>query len=167
MLVKQAVSTAYGFTVYVNQAKALPKEAFVTIKSPRYRADSLLAYQLRLKPDTIGLILGLTSKDISTTKRDRRGNIKAPESRYADWGVFGLGYRPGASCVVSTFRLNSASPQFEQRLQKVAIHEVGHNLGLSHCDKDKRCVMQDAAESIKTIDRVGLSLCNGCQRDID
>ena len=35
-------------------------------------------------------------------------------------------------------------------------------MGLKHCDSDKNCVMRDAAETIKTIDHVKLSLCSAC-----
>lgn len=37
----------------------------------------------------------MTNKNISTTK-----------GKYYDWGVMGLGYCPGVSCVVSTYRLS-------------------------------------------------------------
>ena len=54
----------------------------------RYRADSLIRYLGRFgSADTI--LIGLTNKDISTTK----GQIR-------DWGIMGLGYCPGTSCVV-------------------------------------------------------------------
>lgn len=78
----------------------------------------------------------------------------------------GLGFCLGKSCVVSTFRLKHTNQNIHlKRLQKVAVHEFGHNLGLPHC-KDKKCVMTDAVESIKTIDNVQLALCNKCQREL-
>ncbi|MBX9851002.1 MAG: hypothetical protein K2X86_04505 [Cytophagaceae bacterium] len=62
-----------------------------------------------------------------------------------------MGYRPGPSCVVSAFRLNSQHPRFVERLKKVCLHELGHNLDLPHCP-DKGCFMTSAAEKIATID---------------
>ena len=59
-------------------------------------------------------IIGLTSKDISVTK----GNI-------ADYGVMGLGYRPGNACVASNFRLSKSG---ESQFYKIALHELGHLL---------------------------------------
>jgi archaemetzincin len=47
----------------------------------------------------------------------------------------------------------------------VAIHEIGHNLGLKHCSTPK-CVMQDAVETIKTVDVAGVELCNSCKKEI-
>lgn len=157
----------YKAKVVVLTRKALPKSAFVSIKSPRYRADSLLIHLLKNKPDTIDYVLGITSKDISTTMRDSQGNIKIPKSKYLDWGVFGLGYKPGGSCMISTFRLYSVKEQlYLSRIQKIAVHEIGHNMGLDHCET-KQCVMQDAVESIKTVDLEGSKLCKRCHHKIE
>ncbi len=146
--------------------KKLPEKAFVNIKSPRYRADSLLIELSKNRPDSIGFILGITSKDISTTKRGLDGNIKKPKSKYTDWGVFGLGYKSGTSCIISTFRLkNVKTDLFISRVQKISVHEIGHNLGLDHCETEK-CVMQDAVETISTVDSEGFKLCEKCYRKI-
>ena len=166
-LAKQIYDT-YGFNVIVAPPAALPQSAFVQIKSPRYRADSLLQHLKRNKPDSVDVVLGLTSKDISTTKHDKNGRVKKPESRYTDWGIFGLGYRPGAASVVSTYRLNNGNANtFQNRFKKVCIHELGHNLGLKHCTSGEACVMEDAAETIKTVDRVPMALCSSCKAKIN
>ena len=114
------------------------------------------------KPDSIHHILGLTTKDISTTKKDALGNTRKPEKKYKDWGVFGLGYCPGGSCIVSTYRFKNNTLKFVDRFKKICVHEIGHNLGLKHCPNES-CVMRDAAESIKTIDLVELNLCDACR----
>jgi len=164
--VAASLTKMYQSKVIILETKALPASSFVNIKSPRYRADILIRLLKTQKPDSVDFILGLTNKDISTTKRDAFGNIKKPESRYKDWGVFGLGYRPGVACVISTFRLNHSSKKlFISRLQKVALHEIGHNYGLPHC-KTQFCVMQDAVETIKTIDKVNPQLCMKCTKKI-
>lgn len=164
--ISKALENAYQTNVTVLSPDELPSNAFVNIKSPRYRADTIIANLKRDKPKDIGYVLGLTHRDISTTKRDHSGNIKKPEARYSDWGIFGLGYRPGPSSVVSTYRLrNSDTRLFLNRLKKVCIHEIGHNMGLPHCESDS-CVMRDAAETIKTIDQVGMELCDKCLNKI-
>nr|WP_321244625.1 matrixin family metalloprotease [uncultured Psychroserpens sp.] len=158
----EILKTSYQTEVYILDKKELPQQAFVNIKSPRYRADSLLIDLLQTRPDSIDYIIGITSKDISTTKRNAKGEIKKPESKYSDWGIFGLGYKPGKSCIVSTFRLkNVETSLFKSRLQKVSVHEIGHNMGLDHCKTDK-CVMQDAVESINTVDLANFELCQNC-----
>lgn len=164
--IASAVSKIYDFKVVVLPARSLPKDAFVNIKIPRFRADSLLLDLKKLKADSLDYVLGLTSEDISTTKRGKHGKIKIPESKYSDWGIFGLGYQPGPACIVSTFRLKCGNRElFLSRIKKVCIHELGHNLGLKHC-LTKKCVMQDAAETIKTIDAVNPELCSHCRKKL-
>ena len=166
-LIKSAVTDYYGLQVRVLPQKELPKKAFVNIKSPRYRADSLIAQQLRIKPDSIDYIIGIIDRDISTTKRDAEGNIKQPEWKYNDFGIMGLAYCPGKSCVVSTFRLKHKNKEVHfGRFKKVVIHELGHNFGLPHCP-DKECVMTDAVERISTIDNAKPELCASCKKKLN
>lgn len=164
--IQMSLQRTYGIPVYKLPVRKLPKSAYVNIKSPRYRADSLLVDLRRTKPDSIDHVLGLCAKDISTTKRNSSGTVKEPSSRYQDWGVFGLGYRPGPSCVVSSFRLmREPKKKFSSRLEKVCIHEIGHNLGLAHCE-NPICVMADAAEKLRTVDGVVAALCDDCKQSI-
>lgn len=161
--VKVALSNYYSCNVKVLKPIKIPEEAFINVKSPRYRADYLIKYLKEIKPSKYSNIIGLTEKDISTTKYSNWAlkTIKEPKSRYEDFGIFGLGYRPGPSCIVSTFRLGKTT-KLSSRLTKIACHEIGHNLGLPHCE-NKKCFMQDAAEKISTIDNVSLDLCNNCK----
>jgi archaemetzincin len=162
---QHTIETVYNFeTVLILENKKLPESAFIRVKSPRYRADSIISILKRKKPDSIDYLIGITSKDISTTKRDNNGKVLKPEFKYLDWGVFGLGYRPGPSCIVSTHRIKSSNKtKFIDRMKKVCMHEIGHNLGLPHCEVGEKCVMRDAAETIKTIDNVNLELCQNCK----
>lgn len=163
-----SIEKTYGFEVITLPSQELPSSAFINVKSPRYRADSIIRILRRQKPEEYDLVLGLTSSDISTTKRDKDGNTLKPEYKYEDWGVFGLGFVPGPSCVVSTYRLKTSDPTLLlERLKKVCNHELGHNLGLPHCTSSDKCVMKDAAESIKTVDNVHLVLCEQCKSQID
>ncbi|WP_407556346.1 matrixin family metalloprotease [Winogradskyella sp. 4-2091] len=165
--ISESLKQAYDAKIIILTNKTLPKTAFINIKSPRYRADSLLIDLSKNRPDSINYIIGITTKDISTSKRDNDGNIKKPESKYSDWGIFGLGYKPGNSCVISTYRLKNKNLKiFDSRVRKISIHEIGHNLGLDHCSA-KKCVMQDAVETIKTVDLAGLDLCTDCYNEIN
>ncbi len=144
------------------------QEAFVNIKSPRYRADSLLDLLKRDMPPKADFIIVITALDISTTKYEKFPLvIQQPESKYRDWCVFGLGSCLGKSGVVSTFRVKTANnKQAFDRMQIIAIHEVGHNLGIKHCP-DKSCVMTDAVESVSTADNVKRRLCNQSMGKLD
>jgi archaemetzincin len=160
-----ALEREHGAHVYALPPRALPMTAFTHTKTARYRADSLLRHLLHIKPDSIDLILGLTRHDMSTTKYDAAGKVLEPASRYSDWGVFGLGYRPGKASVLSSFRLGEGHQLLIQRMQKVAVHEVGHNRGLPHCD-NQSCVMRSAAERLSTIDAVKARMCDQCRRAV-
>ena len=161
------LQSTYGADILQLPQKPMYQEAFVNIKSPRYRADSLLKFLKRDMPAKADYILGITSRDISTTKYELFPLvIKKPASKYRDWGVFGLGSCPGKSCMVSTFRVKTEDRQLgSERMQKIAIHEVGHNLGLKHCS-DKSCVMTDAVESVATVDNALKKLCNKCTNQL-
>jgi archaemetzincin len=162
----KTIKQVYGFNVIILPEKELPKNAFINVKSPRYRADTLLKYLEKNKTASLNCVIGLTAKDISSTTYDEKGNIKQPEFKYKDWGIFGLGYCPGPCCIVSTFRLtNTTKENFILRFKKVCIHELGHNLGLPHCPTPG-CVMGDACETIKTVDNEKLELCPRCKAKI-
>jgi archaemetzincin len=155
--VRKALTNAYGAKIIVYASLPMPQKAFVNIKTPRYRADILIDYLKSIKPDSADYILGLTEYDISITKTNGIGRVKQPESRYNDFGIFGLGNKPGVSCVVSTFRLGKPNSELAfNRLAKITVHEIGHNLGLNHCP-DKKCVLTDAVEKISTIDNTTVS----------
>jgi archaemetzincin len=106
----------------------LPKQAWYEPRK-RYRADTLINW-LQNRVNNNEVVIGLTSKDISTTK-----------NQIIDYGIMGLGLNPGKSCVVSTFRLNKQN--LRQQLFKVTIHELEHTQGLNHCPV-KTCFMRDA-----------------------
>ncbi|NJL12475.1 MAG: hypothetical protein HC913_05435 [Microscillaceae bacterium] len=174
--VKNAIQQYYGFEVRSLPAIPLPDQARTTniaglkLYNPspeRYRADSLLRYLKRKKPEICHNCIGLTTKDISSTKK-LNGKIKEPAWMYTDWGIFGLGFQPGPTAVLSTYRLARDTRdlvKIKARLRKIAMHELGHNLGLPHCP-NPTCFMRDALESILTIDAAPEALCENCRNAI-
>jgi archaemetzincin len=131
--VADSISKLYP-NVTINKPIKLPEFAYYAARG-RYKADSLLKFLSAIaKPNET--IIGFTVMDIGT----RRGSID-------DWGVMGLGLCPGNACVVSSFRLNMAKGKYQ--LFKVAIHELGHTMGLSHCSNIE-CYMRDAEGSNTT-----------------
>ena len=165
--IQKAIEKYYGFKTVIYRNQKISKYFFINIKSPRYRADSIIYALKKTKADSIDFILALTNVDISYTKRDKDGYVKKPLYKYNDWGILGLGFRPGVSCIVSSFRVKGVSKHKQiERLQKICLHELGHNLGLAHCKSNKKCVMRDAAESVKTVDLVNMTLCKKCWNKI-
>ena len=118
---------SYAF-VEIKKSIPLPQSAYYPARN-RYRADSIINI-LDNQAAAWHKIIGLTSKDISTTKNS-----------IEDWGVMGLGFCPGKACIASTFRLSKS--EINEQLFKVAIHEAGHTFGLPHCPV-KTCFMRNA-----------------------
>lgn len=148
---KDSVEKFYPVKVVIAGKKNFPANFYYKPRS-RYRADSTIKWLKQITADSVRSIVGITNEDVSVNK-----------GAHKDYGVMGLGYRPGNSCVVSTFRLRktaTSQKHFQQRLFKVVVHEMGHNFGLHHCP-DENCIMVDAEGQMK-LDREK-SLCNSCK----
>jgi archaemetzincin len=155
--VANGIASLYAIDVSVLPGMEMPGKTYYK-PGKRYRAEKILAYL-----DSTGdferytMILGITRKDISTTK-----------GKYYDWGIFGLGYMPGRVCVISTYRLGKkkvSTQKFYERLVKVVNHELGHNFGLDHCP-NQGCLMEDAKGTIKTVDDETGELCDECKAKV-
>lgn len=155
-LLNTAVSEAamfYNCKATILPPQPLPSFAFYKPRQ-RYKADSLIKYQSAIATPGIGSVVGLTQKDISTSLGEKE-----------DWGIFGLGYCPGKACIISVFRLKSATyDQYRERFIKVLLHELGHNQGLPHCSFDSTCLMMDAKGTIAQVDREKKWLCSHCKK---
>jgi archaemetzincin len=154
-LLASKIKVYYKAEVVVLMPISLPTSAYYAPRA-RFRADKLIAFLKETKPSKYQYIIGLTTKDISFTKGD-----------IPDWGIFGLGYRPGPSCVVSTFRYEKGVLEevFHDRFLKICLHEIGHNMGLPHC-KTPRCMMNDAKGKISTVDNENMDFCMECKGKI-
>lgn len=163
--IQRELQAFYHVPIQLLKERSLPASFINTTKGTRYSADSIVKWLARTTPDSITKVVALTHQDIFITKREH-GQIKEPESTYAVWGIFGYAQLPGRSCVVSDHRLQTTNSQrFHHRLRTVVIHEVGHTMGLPHCP-EKNCIMNDANESIKTVDNSGNDYCNDCRNDL-
>jgi len=152
--IKKSVELFYGFKCEIRKEIPLTEDILASSKK-RYEASKILS-----KYKSSENILLITEKDIAYY--DKKRNVK-------EWGIIGLGYRPGTVCIVSTYRIkrNVPSQIFIDRLYKVSLHEIGHNLGLNHCDKDSKCIMNDAKGTVREIDQEKIYLCPNCKKLID
>jgi len=146
--IKKSVENFYGYKCIIKTKLELTNDIISNSKT-RYDANKILdKYN-----SNINLLL-ITEKDIAFKK----------SNKYPEWGIFGLGLRPGKTCVVSTFRLKRKVSKSKMliRLEKVALHEIGHNLGLPHCTNNNECMMNDADGTIKQVDREKIWFCKKC-----
>lgn len=150
-LVKNIGATFNCSVTEIKGIAALPAAAYYKPRN-RYRAAVLLADLSAY--NGYDKIIGIIAKDISTAKN----NIY-------DWGIMGLANCPGKPCVISTYRIKTANKiLFNDRFIKVALHELGHTMGLPHCSFSHTCFMEAAEGTIKSVDREARFLCSNCKK---
>lgn len=151
---KDSIEKIYPVSIVIAKTKEFPAHIYYKPRN-RYRADSAIKWLKEIKPDSVRTIAGITNEDVSTTKVG-----------HVDFGVMGLGYKPGDACVISTYRLKKTAKDAQhlrERLFKVVAHEMGHNFSLDHC-ADQQCIMVDAEEKMK-LDAVKY-LCSSCKQQL-
>lgn len=124
--------------------------------SGKYDAGKILKFLGEKYQHLNGKVIGITNVNIST-KRTLNNVV------HNDWSILGFGGINGQSCVVSTRNMIS---NHNDRLSKVTIHEVGHTLGLDHCDNDPMCLMNDAKGRASKVDTEKKIMCQNCKNKI-
>ena len=116
----------------------------------QYRSGGLLD---SLEPGEGDRVLGIVAADLYSES--------APYNF-----VFGEARPLTRRAVVSIDRLRSPDPgRSRDRVAKEAVHELGHTLGLDHCESPG-CVMA-FSNSLEDVDRKGRPFCPRCQGTVD
>lgn len=133
----------------ISQVEKIPKSAFNQLRN-QYRSDQVLEF---LERNFEGRILGITKEDLYTEGLNF---------------VFGQAKMKGRVSVVSIARLDPTfwhQPEdkelVEERTIKECIHEIGHTLGLGHCNK-RGCVMTFSS-TVGDVDKKTKYLCYMCK----
>ncbi len=123
------------------------------VERQQYHSSEILQRMQALVRPGDWRILGITDAD-----------LYIPILKY----VFGEAQMDGPCAVVSAHRLHQQfygldrdDGLLSQRLLKESVHELGHTLGLHHC-QDYRCAMA-SAHAVEWIDLREPTLCESCQ----
>lgn len=81
-----------------------------------------------------------------------------------EYSIWGMANCPGRAAVVSTYNLKTDDETlFTNRVIKVCLHEIGHNIGLKHCTNNTyRCIMHEVIRGTKELDAQNAWFCEKC-----
>jgi archaemetzincin len=161
--IRNEISTFFKAKVIILNSINIP-ESYHGFNKEQYSADSLILLLSKFTNDTIAEVVGITHREIFTLQKYKPHLKHLPQVLYLENCIFGLGYIPGNSCVISDYRLMSKDQElYNNRLRKVIIHEIGHNLGLPHCSVDS-CSMSESNGNIFTLDKCKGNYCKKCRQ---
>lgn len=146
----RSVAREYEVSVGVRVSPERPEDAF-DARRGQHSSTRILAW-LKDRHGGTRHVLGVTDADLFI-----------PILTF----VFGEAQLGGRTAVVSTARLGDGAPipgepaRIALRLQKEAVHELGHTFGLLHCT-DVRCAMA-RSPSLRHVDAKSPALCRACR----
>ncbi len=142
------IQAVLGLFTDIQTARAKPDYAFMPVRN-QYDASKILK-SLAAETDGAPLKLGLI-----------QGDLSIPILTY----VYGESQLGGRAAVISIHRLFNIDRQVVyNRAAKIAVHEVGHLLGLEHC-WEAGCLMR-FSKQLEQLDRLPLRFCSSCEYEI-
>lgn len=150
--VAESIQEHFGLPVKIMANEGLPHYALDSARQ-QYNSNVILKHLVAICPDDAVKILGVTHVDLFS-----------PIFSF----VFGEAQFGGKCTVISSFRLHgnglapaAGCPPLSHRLEKEAIHELGHTFGLRHC-ADADCIM-NYSTGVACADRKFAFFCSPCR----
>jgi archaemetzincin len=151
--IAESIAEQFGLAVRVAPNQGIPGYALDASRQ-QYNSNMILKRLIELCPPEALKVLGVTHVDLFN-----------PIFSY----VFGEAQFGGRCTVISSYRLGHdggggappGCPPLISRLEKEAIHELGHTFGLRHC-MDPDCVM-NYSTGVACADRKFAFLCPACR----
>jgi archaemetzincin len=132
-----------GFRVLDIERKEFPEDGYNSYRK-QYHAKYLLDE-----------VMGMRIRTLAVCDVD----LYVPDLNF----VFGLAEKPGQAAVISVNRLHHQDNViFAGRVLKEAVHELGHTLGLDHCE-NPRCIMH-FSNCLADTDDKKLDFCERCKK---
>jgi archaemetzincin len=149
--IAKCISNRCGLTCRTSMRMENPRYAYNDTRC-QYNSKLILKHLLEQSLQDSFRVIGVTPLD-----------LYVPILKF----VFGLAQIQGKCSIISLHRLH---PQFYDqpsdpdlllaRVEKTALHELGHTLGMTHC-RDRRCVMYSSTR-IKDTDLKQPDFCSTC-----
>lgn len=166
-LVANGIKAKYKFDIRVLPRIPMAQENYWENDPSIYDGDKVLNSLHAKLPVDAFKIIGLVTKDVRDVTITEESNIgKKPKrkKKNTDYlSVSGYSSRGKGWGVVSTYSIYGGlfASSHKLWLANVTNHEIGHMLGLHHCDKFKDCIMDSGA-------RVGIpgdtgTFCQSCK----
>ena len=152
--ITEGIKSVIGFPVKRIRIEVKMVEDAYSFERNQFLASKILRKMSDYAPEDCYKTLGIVDVDIYT-----------PIFTF----IFGQSQFGGRFSIISLYRLKQnfySLPEdkelLKKRAVKEAIHELGHNFGLSHCD-DPFCVMHFSSD-VSKIDRKGRNFCINCRK---
>lgn len=165
-ILENQLSHFFHIAVICLSAKAI-EPTLPTDIGKGYLADSLLPILLKETNDTIVQVVGITHNEVYILKPSTFRLNSTDTTMYFYSRLFGYAFQSKKACVVSDYRLKSTDTAlWMNRIKNVAIHEIGHSLGLSHCSVAD-CLMSEKYSDIANLNKTGRNYCSLCRKKLN